>query len=211
MNQSRIEQSIEEIYAFIEECKASKLYPNKVVVAKDELYDLIDALRLCAPEEIKRYKKIINNRDEIINEAHKRAEDMVNNAQAQTAQLLDQSELVQAAYDRADELMEEATKQAEQIVEAANAEAEQVRSAAIYYTNDLLTMAQRSIQESLTETNSKYRMLTSALQSSLDTITSNKEELMPTPMRQERTEEESADEVAAADENQSEAMEKEEE
>ena len=63
--------------------------------------------------------------------------------------------------------------------------------------------SQRSIQESLTETNSKYRMLTSALQSSLDTITSNKEELMPTPMRQERTEEESADEVAAADENQS--------
>ena len=58
MNPSRIEKAIDEIYEYVESCKPAKLYPNKVTVAKDELYDLLDALRMCAPEEIKRYQKI---------------------------------------------------------------------------------------------------------------------------------------------------------
>lgn len=107
MNPSRIEQTIEEIYAFIEECKSSKLYPNKVVVAKDELYDLLDALRLCAPEEIKRYQKIINNRDHILGEAQRNAEQMVNQAKQQTVALLDESDMVQAARNQADAIMKE--------------------------------------------------------------------------------------------------------
>ena len=85
MNQSRIEQAIDEIYNYVEDCKPSKLYPNKVVVERGELYDLLDELRLCAPEEIKRYQKIINNRDGILGEAQKRAADMVAQAQQQTA------------------------------------------------------------------------------------------------------------------------------
>ena len=78
--------------------KPSKLYPNKVTVSKDELYDLLDALRMCAPEEIKRYQKIINNREEILGQAQEQAQQIMSQAQAQTKQLLDQSELVQTAY-----------------------------------------------------------------------------------------------------------------
>ena len=50
MNPSRIEKAIDEIYDYVENCKPAKLAPNKVTVAKDELYDLLDALRMCAPE-----------------------------------------------------------------------------------------------------------------------------------------------------------------
>ncbi|MDR1700372.1 MAG: ATPase, partial [Lachnoclostridium sp.] len=145
MNQSRIEQTIEQIYTFIEECKASKLYPNKVVVAKDELYDLLDALRLCAPEEIKRYQKIINNRDAILNEAHQKAEEAIMNAKAQNAQLLDQNELVQAAAEHADRIVREADERAEQMIHEANADAEKIRGASLQYTNDLLTKAEQVI------------------------------------------------------------------
>ena len=79
MNPSRIEQAIDEIYNYVEECKPSKLYPSKVVVDREQLYDLLDELRLCAPEEIKRYQKIITNRDGILNEAQQRAEDFLFN------------------------------------------------------------------------------------------------------------------------------------
>lgn len=48
MNPSRIEKAIDEIYDYVENCKPAKLAPNKVTVAKDELYDLLDALRMCA-------------------------------------------------------------------------------------------------------------------------------------------------------------------
>ncbi len=77
MNPSRIEKAIDEIYEYVENCKPSKLYPNKVTVSKDELYDLLDALRMCAPEEIKRYQKIINNREAILGQAQEQAQQIM--------------------------------------------------------------------------------------------------------------------------------------
>ena len=178
MNPSRIEQAIDEIYNYVEDCKPSKLYPSKVVVDREQLYDLLDELRLRAPEEIKRYQKIITNRDGILNEAQQRAEDMLSQAQQQTAQILDQSEIVQTAYQRAEDIMRQANEEAQRLVDAAQNESEQMRKAALVYTNDLLSEAQLHIEESLKEIDNKSRMLTSALKNSIQVMRSNKEELM---------------------------------
>ncbi len=178
MNPSRIENAIDDIYNYVEDCKPSKLYPNKVVVDRGELYDLLDELRLCAPEEIKRYQKIITNRDGILNEAQQKAEDMLTQAQQQTAQILDQNEIVQTAYQRAEEIMKQATEEAQRLVNAAAEESEQMRRASLMYTNDLLTEAQKSVESSLNEMGNKYRMLDSAMKNSLQVMRNNKEELM---------------------------------
>ncbi len=177
MNQSRIEQAIDEIYNYVEECKPSKLYPNKVVVDREQLYDLLDELRLSAPEEIKRYQKIITNRDGILNEAQQRAEDILAEAQQQTAQILDQSEIVQTAYQRAEDIMRQANEEAQQSVDAAQAECDQMRKAALMYTNDLLTEAQGHIEESFKEMDNRSRMLNSAMKNSIQLIRANREEL----------------------------------
>lgn len=178
MNPSRIEQAIDEIYNYVEGCKPSKLTPSKVVVDREQLYDLLDELRLCAPEEIKRYQKIITNRDGILNEAQQRAEDMLAQAQNQTAQILDQSEIVQTAYQRAEEIMKQATEEAQRIVNQADAESAQMRKAALMYTNDLLSEAQQNIENSFHEMDNKSRMLSSAMKNSMQLIRANKEELM---------------------------------
>ncbi len=178
MNPSRIEQAIDEIYNYVESCKPTKLYPNKVIVERGELYDLLDELRLCAPEEIKRYQKIITNRDGIISEARHQAEDMVIQAKQQTAQILDQHEIVQTAYQRAEEIMKQATEEARRLVNAATEESEQMHRAALMYTNNLLSEAQSHVEESLKETENKNRMLTSALKNSIQIMRSNREELM---------------------------------
>lgn len=178
MNPSRIEQAIDEIYNYVEECKPSKLSPSKVVVDREQLYDLLDELRLCAPEEIKRYQKIINNRDGILDEAQQRADDMLARAQSQTAQILDQSEIVQTAYQRAEDIMKQATEEAHRMVEAADSESTQMRRAALMYTDDLLNEAQQHIEQSLREMDNKSRMLSGAMKNSIQLIKSNKEELM---------------------------------
>lgn len=178
MNPSRIEQAIDEIYNYVEDCKPSKLYPSKVVVDREQLYDLLDELRLCAPEEIKRYQKIITNRDGILNEAHQRAEDMLSQAQQQTAQILDQSEIVQTAYQRAEDIMRQANEEAQRLVDAADKESEQMRKAALVYTNDLLSEAQAHVEQSLRDIDNRSMMLTSALKNSIQLMKSNKEELM---------------------------------
>jgi cell division septum initiation protein DivIVA len=178
MNPSRIEKAIDDIYDYVEKCKPSKINPAKAVVDRGELYDLLDELRMCAPEEIKRYQKIITNRDGILNEAQKTAKNMVAEAQNQTAQILDQHEIVQTAYQRAEEIMQQATEEAKRLVNAANEESEQMHRAALMYTNDLLAEAKQHVEESLRETENKQRMLTSALKNSIQVIRNNQEELM---------------------------------
>lgn len=178
MNPSRIEKAIDEIYDYVENCKPSKLYPSKAVVERGELYDLLDELRMCAPEEIKRYQKIITNRDGILNEAQQRAEDMVTQAREQTAQILDQHEIVQTAYQRAEEIMRQATEEAQRLVNAAQEESEQMHRAALVYTNDLLNEARQHVEESLRETENKQRVLMSALKNSIQVMKNNQEELL---------------------------------
>lgn len=177
MNPSRIEKAIDEIYEYVESCKPSKLYPNKVTVSKDELYDLLDALRMCAPEEIKRYQKIINNREEILGEAQAQAQKLMSQAQAQTAQLLDQNELVQTAYAEAEKIVRQAEEQAQRIINQAVGESDQVRTSALYYTSDLLGEAGRNIESSLKEIESKSSMLINVLKKDIEVIKSNRTEL----------------------------------
>ena len=66
---SKIEQLIDEIEEFIESCKPQPFSQSKVIVPKDELYELLTELRLKTPDEIKRYQKIIANREKIISDA----------------------------------------------------------------------------------------------------------------------------------------------
>lgn len=177
MNPSRIEKAIDEIYEYVESCKPSKLYPNKVTVSKDELYDLLDALRMCAPEEIKRYQKIINNREKILGEAQAEAQKIMSQAQEQTAQLLDQNEIVQTAYVQAEQIVKQAEIQAQNILNQALGESDQVRTSALYYTSDLLGEAGRNIESSLKEIESKSTMLVNVLKKDIEVIKSNRTEL----------------------------------
>ena len=84
MGTSRIEQIIEDIYDFVESCKPKQFSSSRVIVPKDELYDLLDELKLRTPDEIKRYQKIIANRDTILADAEKQAEAITEEARLRT-------------------------------------------------------------------------------------------------------------------------------
>ena len=45
---------------------------TKIIVDKDQLEDMLAELRLKTPEEIKKYQKIINNKEAILNDAKSR-------------------------------------------------------------------------------------------------------------------------------------------
>ena len=55
---SRMEQIIEEIEEYIDNCKYQPLSSTKIVVNKDELEELLTELKMKTPEEIKRYKQM---------------------------------------------------------------------------------------------------------------------------------------------------------
>ena len=92
---SRIEQIIEEIEEYIDrDCKFQPLSTTKIIVNKEHLDELLKELRMKTPDEIKRYQKIIANRDAILADAQAKADAMIEEAQVQTTELVSEHEIM---------------------------------------------------------------------------------------------------------------------
>lgn len=87
---SRIEQMISDIESYIDNCKFQPLSNTKIIVNKEQLEDMLNELRLKTPEEVKKYQKILNNKDAIIADAKEQAETIVNAAQIRTEELINE-------------------------------------------------------------------------------------------------------------------------
>lgn len=192
MQSSRIEQEIDDIFEFVESCRMQRLSSTKVVVPKDELYDLLDDLRRDVPEEIKRYQKILRQREEILDNAEQKAAAILSDAQEQYKALVEEHAIMQEAYQQAEITVREANEQAEQIVANARAQAAEIGNGAIYYTRDLLEMSEKTLAAALETTSSNARALESALQGYLDVISQNKAELVTDEDAQVQAQQEAA-------------------
>ena len=177
MSTKRIEQLIEEIFEFVESCKASAFSGSKVIVPKEELYDLLDELRLKVPEEIKRCQKMIANRDAIIADAEDKATAIEQSARQQAQMLINENEITQQAYYQANEMIRQATEQAEAIMAQATDEAMQIRQGALGYTNDMLSRVEQVLASSYEITKNRSDAMLEALRQNLEIVTANRKEL----------------------------------
>jgi vacuolar-type H+-ATPase subunit H len=178
MGASRIEQLIEDIYEFIESCRMQPLSSTKVIVPKDELYDLLDELRLRTPDEIKRYQKIIANRDAIIADAESKSEQMLEATREKAKELLNEHEIMQQAYYEANDMIMQASQEAERLRKEASEEADQIRTGVLVYSNEILNEIERVVSSSYESSVSKYDGFINALRDNLNIIRHNKQELM---------------------------------
>lgn len=174
---SRIEQLIDEIEEFIESCKPQPFSQSKVIVPKDELYELLTELRLKTPDEIKRYQKIIANKDKIISDAEAQAHKMLDETTAYANALVEEHEIMVRAYEKAEEVMKSANEQAEATVNAANEDAEQIRRGALEYTAELIDNLQTVIGRTLDVARTNYDGLLDGLSYNMDILKNNREAL----------------------------------
>lgn len=174
---SKIEQLIEDIYEFIESCKMQPFSSTKVVVPKDELYDLLDELRLRTPDEIKRYQKIISQRDAILADAEEKANAIMGDADNRALSMINEHEIMQQAYNQANDLMNDANLEAEKILTEANYQANQIKANSLVYTEQLLNNIESITYKTYIQANQDYEELSKNLKENLDLIKDNKQEL----------------------------------
>ena len=200
LTMSRIEQIISDIESYIDNCKFQPLSNTKIIVNKDQLEDMLNELRLKTPEEVKKYQKILNNKDAIIADAKEQAETIVNAAQIRTEELINEHEIMQRAYAQANALIEQATAQAQQILDNATNDANQIRIGAIHYTDDLLSQAESAIGRTLDTYTSKYDSLVNSLQECYDMVRNNRAELDVPPETEQSVQSEYPQDEYPADE-----------
>ncbi|MBP5152819.1 MAG: vacuolar family H+-ATPase subunit H [Lachnospiraceae bacterium] len=176
---SKIEALIDEIEEYINNCKFQTLSNTRIIVNKDEIDELLRELRMNTPEEIKRYQKMISQRDAILNDAKKKADALINEATIQTNQLVNEHEIMQQAYAKANEVVTMATKQAQEVLDRATIEANSVRAAAMQYTDELLANLEKIISHATQSAVANYNELIGNLNSCNGIIKENRTELHP--------------------------------
>ena len=195
---SRIEQMISDIESYIDNCKFQPLSNTKIIVNKEQLEDMLNELRLKTPEEVKKYQKILNNKDAIIADAKEQAETIVNAAQIRTEELINEHEIMQRAYAQANALIEQATAQAQQILDSATEDANSIRQGAMDYTDDMLEKLQYIIE--IRDNREKYDSLLAGLNNMLSIVNNNRNELKTPVEEEESTPEEKTDEPETSEE-----------
>ena len=176
---SRIEQLIDEIEEYVEGCKPAPFSQSKIIVQKEQLYELLTELRLKTPDEIKRYQKIINNKDAILEDAQTKADALIADAQARAQELVTQHEIMQKAYAQANDTINAANKQAQEILDSATQDANSIRLSAITYTDDMMANIGNVLNTTLEDAGVKYKTFIDSLQSCLDVVNHNRQELAP--------------------------------
>ena len=176
---SRIEQIIDELEEYIESCKPKLMSNSESIVNKDEIDDLIRELRMKTPDEIKRYQKIISNKEAILNDAREKAEKLINEATIHTNELISEHEIMQQAYAQANEVVTMASQQAQEILDKATIEANELRMQAAGYTEDRLAELENIILSAIQASTSNYENLLGSLGQYRDLIHSNRQALHP--------------------------------
>ena len=176
---SRIEQLIDEIEEYIDNCKYKAFSTDVIMVNKAEIDELLRELRMKTPEEIKRYQKVISNKEAILNDAKQKAQNLLKNAEVQTNELVSEHEIMQQAYSQANEIVTLATKQAQEILDNAMIEANGMKTAAMQYTDNILANLENILKQSIEISTRDYNTLVGNLREIDNVVTANRAELVP--------------------------------
>ncbi len=174
---------------------------TKIIVDRPQLEEFLDELRQYTPEEVKKYQRMLNNRDKILSDAKKKAAEVEDKAQAYADHLVSENQITRMAYDKANEILKDAQEQAKEMLDSATEESDAIRKGALDYTNAMLENLRSIVSGTVEDTQNRYTALLSSLSEHLNIIESNQRELNnQAPEQEERPSEKPFFEAEADDE-----------
>ncbi len=160
-----IYQLLNEMEDYFEGCKKVPL-SSKVMVDIDVVYEFLTDIRLKLPEELKRAERLLKEKENILLEAQKSAENVEKETESRVLKLINEHEITQKAYEQAEEL----------ISEAKNTHRE-LKLGAYEYADEIIETLQEMVKESLIEMHNEYIKLENNMQNQLQVLEGNKNDL----------------------------------
>ena len=133
-------------------------FTNKRVVEEDDLARFLDELRELLPKELEEAKKIINERQRMLDDAQKEAQNIIDQAKAYVLKLTDENIINKQAQEHANELVNQAQKAAYDLKNDSVAYADEVFRHVVTHlekTLDVVRQGQRDLQQSKNNVESK--------------------------------------------------------
>jgi cell division septum initiation protein DivIVA len=99
---------------------------SRTLVDEQEILDIIDQIRVSVPEEIKAARRLTDERDQVLADAHAESDRILRDADVQAAERVGEHQLVRSAEMRAADIEDRALQQAADIRREADAYAHRV-------------------------------------------------------------------------------------
>jgi cell division septum initiation protein DivIVA len=176
---SKIEQMIDQIEDFIDSCRYQTFSKTNIIVDKDELDALLEELRAKVPDEIRHYQRIVANKEAILEDARRKADEMINEANVHSNELVNEHEIMQQAYAQANDIVRMATQQGQDILDKAMSEANGYKEAANQYMDSMLADLEKSTVSAQNNLTAIFHNFYDEMSDYIDTVRQNRAELSP--------------------------------
>lgn len=141
-------------------------FSSKVTVDKDQLYEIIGEIRMKMPNEIKQSKWIIEERNKILIDAQKEADEITKGAEERLSRLIDENEVTKKAYEQAAEIIENSKKTSKEMRLGANE-----------YADEVLALTEKKLREMMDRVHQESVNTDNFFNESLEIIFENRQEL----------------------------------
>ena len=120
---------------------------EKSIISQEEVLDLIKEIRLKLPDELKQAKWVKEERDRILNEAQKEADDVVKEAENRIISMIDEHEITKKAYDQKAKIIETANEMSREISKGTKEYADSVLAGIEVALQDAMKVIQNNRKE----------------------------------------------------------------
>ena len=131
------EQLLEELETLVETSNRIPM-TTKRVVEEDEVMRIIDSIQESLPLELEESRRIVAEKDAVLADAKKQAEELIAQAKEYISKLTAESEIVKAAQEQANE-----------IIANANKSSEELRNSSVQYGADVLKYVESNLEKTL--------------------------------------------------------------
>ena len=137
-------------------------FTDKCIIEKNQFLDIIKEIRLKLPDELKQAKWIKEERERIIAEAQKDADDIVKEAENRIISMIDEHEITNKAYEKKNEIIADANDMYREITQGTNT-----------YVDEILS----NIEKNMIDLGKTVSNVEISIQNALETIQNNRKEL----------------------------------
>jgi len=153
---------LDEMEGYLQECH-NLPFSSKVIVNMEVLYEFMADLRMKLPEEVKRSKRIIDERDKILEDAKQTARAVDAETKEHVEQLLDEHKI-----------RKQAIKEAEELMAKAQVAAEEITDGAYNYVDELLGQNQQVLRDMLEKNSQQSTQYETYIQSQIEVVGKNR-------------------------------------
>ena len=140
MEEKDVQRLLDMLYSMISEANRAAFSADRCVIDREEALELLDEIRGKLPLELKKAQELLRARDEFVDNAKKKVEQMLRQAELDAKTIVSESETLQQARNKAGEITRRAEDRSKELYRVANA-----------YTEDALRRTEEAIQAALDE------------------------------------------------------------